>query len=329
MANICCLYCGEENPDSATHCENCGLPLPKKSKLKMQERREINHPKSALKKDAAVLDKEPEFTVLEVEDTPKAPSFALEQKPFASIPINPYIAGSPVGDSSAFIGRREILNEVRRILSNPNQNAMTLFGQRRIGKTSLLQYLERTLPVEGSFQTVYFDLEDRAAKPLDDVLTELAQTIASKLGLPYPAITQNVQQVFQNKWLLRVLSNLPKGQSLVLLFDEFDVLADPQGGQAARDFFPYLRHLLMLDRQRLQFVFVLGRNIGDLNQIALSLLKGMPDRRVSLFDKAETEVLIRLSERNGSLYWSKESIEAIWNLTNGHPYLTQALCWEV
>jgi tetratricopeptide (TPR) repeat protein len=87
--------------------------------------------------------------------------------------------------------------------------------------------------------------------------------------------------------------------------------------------------LLALDRQRLQFVFVLGRNIGDLNQIALSLLKGVPDRRVSLFDREETTALVKLSEQNDTLHWEAEGIQTVWELTNGHPYLTQAICWEV
>ena len=31
-------------------------------------------------------------------------------------PINPYVAGNPVGDSPAFIGRADVLREVLRVL---------------------------------------------------------------------------------------------------------------------------------------------------------------------------------------------------------------------
>ena len=55
---------------------------------------------------------------------------------------NPYIAGNPVGKSPAFVGREDVLREVLRILRSTSQNAITLFGQRRIGKTSVLQWLE-------------------------------------------------------------------------------------------------------------------------------------------------------------------------------------------
>ena len=62
-----------------------------------------------------------------------------------SNPQNPYIAGDPVGRTHAFVGREDVLREVLRILRHPNQNAITLHGQRRIGKTSVVQYLEAHL----------------------------------------------------------------------------------------------------------------------------------------------------------------------------------------
>jgi formylglycine-generating enzyme required for sulfatase activity len=132
--------------------------------------------------------------------------------------------------------------------------------------------------------------------------------------------------------LPNALQTLPAGQSLVLLFDEFDVLADPGSGQAAGAFFPYLRDLLALDPARLQFVFVLGRNMADLSSIALSLFKGAPSRRVSLLAEKDTYRLVRLSEDNHSLAWGEEAVRRVWELTHGHPYLTQALCshvWEM
>lgn len=124
---------------------------------------------------------------------------------------------------------------------------------------------------------------------------------------------------------------MPPGCALVLLFDEFDVLADPKGEQAGKAFFPYLRRLITSDPARLQFVFVIGRNIDDLDNIALSLFKGTPARRVSLLNQRDTAKLIRLSETNKSLFWNQDAINLVWQLTSGNPFLTQQLCshvWE-
>ena len=248
-----------------------------------------------------------------------------------AIPLNPYVAGNPVGDSPAFVGRADVLREVLRVLRRPQDNAIVLFGQRRIGKTSILQHLAAWLPPEGPYRPVYFDLQDKADWPLDRVLQDLARTIAHTLGQPGPNLVPDPATAFRQEWLPAVLGDLPDGYSLLLLFDEFDVLADPKAKQAVAAFFPYLRDLLASDPRRLQFVFVIGRNIHDLANIALSLFKGTPYQRVSLLDKEDTIKLVRLSEANGTLRWTLPAMLYVYKLTNGHPFLTQQVCshvWE-
>ncbi len=252
------------------------------------------------------------------------------------LPLNPYIAGNPVGASPAFIGRADVLRGVLRVLRRSQDNAIVLFGQRRIGKTSILQQLMVQLPQRGPYAPVYFDLQDKADLPLDRILQDLAATIAHTLALPEPDLGPDPKSTFHQTWLPTLFEALPApsgehSSALVLLFDEFDVLADPQRKETAQAFFAYLRELLMYDRDRLQFVFVIGRNVDDLDTIALSLFKGVPYRRVSLLSREDTDKLIRLSEGNETLRWSAAACEAVWGLTNGHPFLTQQLCshiWE-
>jgi formylglycine-generating enzyme required for sulfatase activity/tetratricopeptide (TPR) repeat protein len=254
------------------------------------------------------------------------------------LPLNPYVAGNPVGDSPAFVGRADVLREVARVLRRPQDNAVVLYGQRRIGKTSILQHLEARLPGEGPYCPVYFDLQDKAAWPLGRVLQDLARTVAHALDRPDPDLGHDPETAFREEWLPVALDALPAGggdeggaASLVLLFDEFDVLTDPGAEQAAATFFPYLRGLLASDPGRLQFVFVIGRNVDDLDHIALSLFKGTPAMRVSLLSREDTAELVRLSQGNDTLQWPDEAVERVWELTNGHPFLTQQLCshaWE-
>jgi hypothetical protein len=234
-----------------------------------------------------------------------------------ALPTNPYVAGNPVGDSPAFVGRADVLREVLRVLRRPQDNAIVLYGQRRIGKTSILQHLAALLPQEGPYRTVYFDLQDKAAWPLGRVLQSLAQAMAHTLGRAEPDLGSDPETAFRQEWLPGVLDGLPDGCSLVLLFDEFDVLADPQKRQAAV-FFPYLRELLALDPQRLQFGFVVGRNVDDLANIALSFFKGAPARRVSLLSQGDTAELVRLSEKNGTLCRPEDAVKRVCRLTNGH-----------
>lgn len=247
-----------------------------------------------------------------------------------SLPSNPYIAGEPVGRTPAFVGREDVLREVLHILRHPVHNAITLFGQRRIGKTSILQWLEVHLPAQGPYVPVYFDLMGWTDRPLRAVLQGLAEAVARVLGRTPPQLGAEAPRVFREIWLPEALATLEPGQSLVLLMDEFDVLADPEADRnIKRTFFTYMRDLRTLDPQRLQFVFVLGRSLHDLDIVAQGLFKDLPHRRVSLLSPEATRQLVRLSERDGSLTWTDAAVERVWEWTHGHPYLTQALCAEV
>jgi tetratricopeptide (TPR) repeat protein len=243
---------------------------------------------------------------------------------------NPYIVGNPVGNSPVFVGRADILREVQRVIRDPQENAIVLYGQRRIGKTSVLQELENRLPKEGAYYPILFDLQDKAEWSLGRVLRELAHQISSFLKLAPPDLGDKPETTFRQVWLPDVLNNLPINASLVLLFDEFDVLANLGSKQAGAAFFPYLRDLLNTNPILMNCVFAMGRNINDLSSIALSLFKNVPAKHVSLLSHEETVQLIHLSQTNQTLNWSNdEVVEKVWQLTNGHPFLTQALCSHI
>jgi TPR repeat protein/tetratricopeptide (TPR) repeat protein len=244
-------------------------------------------------------------------------------------PVNPHVAGNPVGGSDAFVGREDVLRAVVEPLGQRSNQGIVLYGQRRIGKTSILQQLVATLPERTGHRPVWFDLQDKAAHSLDEVLADLAIAIAGALGLPEPKPEGGVEAWFRDAWLPPVLASMPEGVSLVLLFDEFDVLADVQAKQAASALFPYLRRLLEKNAPRLRAVFVIGRNIDDLENVAHALFKGLPTYQVSLLARKDAEAVIRLGEANGSIRWNAEAVEAAWGLTHGHPLLLQALCSQV
>ena len=243
--------------------------------------------------------------------------------------LNPYVAGNPVGGSKAFVGRADVLRSVLRVLNGAGENALVLFGQRRIGKTSVLRELERLLPNEGVFTPVYFDLQDKAALPLDTVLAQLAQRVVTQLDLDIEVGNGNgFQDTFQSHFIPDVLGSMPEKASLVILFDEFDVLDAPDKSQAGAAFFPYLRDLLSLD-PRLQFIFVIGRRPEDLSSLTLSVFKGIKSERISLLTQKDTAELVKLAHENGSLGIPDQIADHVYTLTGGHPYLAQQLCQEM
>lgn len=250
------------------------------------------------------------------------------------MPLNPYIAGPPVSDPNAFFGREEVFRDVMHMLRNPHNNAIVLYGQRRIGKTSVLLQLKNRLAEQGEFTPIYFDLQDKAAKALSEVLYELAHQIASVTGqdMPNRSLFDDNGEFFRNVFLPAAATAKGTG-GLVLLFDEFDVLEDQKvtiGNQAGQAFFPYLR-TWMAEQQKVKFYIVIGRRPEELSTNAISAFKGVRASRISLLRKNDHESVIRQSEHQNSLFWTDAAIDRIWNWTQGHTYLTQLLCsviWE-
>jgi tetratricopeptide (TPR) repeat protein len=244
--------------------------------------------------------------------------------------INPYITGKPVGDSSAFIGRADILRDVGQMLRHPKNHAFVLYGQRCIGKTSVLQHLKVHLPTWGNYHPVYFSLQDKATWTVNQVVSELARTIVYSLNQTMVDLGEEPKTVFIDSWLPNIFSSLPANTILVLLFDEFDVLDDPKAEQAGAAFFPYLRQLLNNNLQNLKFVFAIGRNLDDIDNIAVSLFMGvLPLKRLSLLNKEDTTKLVHFSENNNSLNWPAKVVECVWDYTRGHPFITQQICFHV
>ncbi len=246
-----------------------------------------------------------------------------------TLPLNPYIVG-PALRERGFWGRDDVFGFVKFVLSQPDQHAVVLSGQRRIGKTSILQNLQRRLPTD-QFVCVYFDLMNQARKPLGEVLYVLAHTIADELSIAGPG-----REAFDNSGSGLRAHLLPAAYAacgerrLVLLLDEFDVLdtlAEEQlpPESAARAFFPFLRDLMAAE-PRLGFVFVIGRKTSDLGIETKAAFKSAQSRRISVLDEADARKLIETAQRDGSLRFAPGVTDRVLALTAGHPFFVQLLC---
>lgn len=253
--------------------------------------------------------------------------------------FNPYIAGNPLKENNLFFGRQDILEWVSNKLSNKSVNALVLFGQRRIGKTSLLFQIQKKTP-STDYLVVYIDLQNLSNTPLSEMLLYFAEKILSELSkkINDSSVLDQVHDFkfddkgkeFQDRFLPWVYKTIGDNRRLVLLFDEFDVLEEVDEITLKREssrkkMLPFLRQLLNEDRQ-LAMVFAVGRRPSDLNDDISSTFKNSYHRELWVLDKNSAIDLIKQSQDNQTLFYSEEAIERILELTNGHPYLTQLLC---
>jgi photosystem II stability/assembly factor-like uncharacterized protein/tetratricopeptide (TPR) repeat protein len=243
---------------------------------------------------------------------------------------NPYIAGPPIGGDEGFYGRQDVFDFVRKTFSSAHQKVIVLFGQRRVGKTSILYQLQKPSNLPAGFHPIYFNLEGRASQNLNEVLYALADKITGSLSLP--PVTQSEFQdngdYFSERFLPQTYQAL-QAQRLLLLFDEFDVLGEELSDEmvALNTFFPYLQQRLF-DQEKLVYIFVVGRRLEELTPEFLATFKQARTRPISFLSREDARRLIR-EPMLGILEYDDEAIEQILSVTACHPYLTQLVCFEL
>jgi len=229
-----------------------------------------------------------------------------------------------------FYGRDAVLQFVRNTLRSPFQNVVVLFGQRRIGKTSVLHQLKRPGQIPPGYRPVYFDLQGRADHQLDQVLYGLAREIARSLGIPIPPREAFAEESFFQYGFLPEVSKVLGGDRLMVLVDEFDVLGGEEvTPEAAYNvLFNYLQDLLIDEQRLLTFVFVVGRRLDELPSRIKATFKSAQCKRISVLDRAAAVRLVT-EPSAGVVTFGDDAVSTLLDLTSGHPYFLQLLCYEL
>jgi hypothetical protein len=251
--------------------------------------------------------------------------------------INPYTVGPPVMEGS-FYGRDKLLFQVSRSLRSTN--VVLLQGQRRIGKTSFLKQLVNFLSQEQAevFNLplrvpIFFDIQRYVQDTLSQFQLHLAGTIAcavntfnsTPISIPTLVEWEADSALFQDRWLPQIYENLGN-QELVILVDEFDNFDEQISPHAMQTLVPFIRGLVS-GESRLKWVFTLGRLSGKVSLEYDPIVRTGEEFKLSFFTPEEARQLIVEPAKN--LFYKPEAVERIYQLTNGQPHLTQALCSKI
>ena len=240
---------------------------------------------------------------------------------------NPYIIGRPITEANLFFGRESLFQFVADNLHKGSQ-VILLHGQRRIGKSSVLAQIPNFVDLE-NFTFVPLSLEGDSQKPLGEVLHELARDSLEHFGLIGSIVLPSISElehdpkIFVDRFLLQLRHAL-KTQNLVLLLDEFDAFYSLK--VAAGHLFQYLQSEVY-HHPDLYIIPVVGRQLNDLPEL-VSLFREAPNQEVGLLDRRSAERLITMPAE-GLLDYSQDAINAILELSAGHPYFTQVVCFAV
>ncbi len=151
-----------------------------------------------------------------------------------------------------FFGRRKEVSRVLSRIGGQRPQSVSIVGERRIGKSSLLFHLtcpdvrKRYLPQDDDLLVVFFDLQQLHDLPPEQFLLLLSDRIRKTAEGLSPGTTTGGYAEFQ-----AVLEQLAaNGKRLVLLFDEFDAITS--NPLFRKEFYSFLRS--MANNQAVSYV---------------------------------------------------------------------------
>jgi len=248
---------------------------------------------------------------------------------------NPYQYQQPATEPRRFAGRTEALAFIQTHLAGGAQaNALVILGPPQIGKTSLL----RMLPYHLDPHYIPIRLALRAGTVAGEAawLNALAATIPEALTelkiqsarLPeLPGEIPELREALRGEYLAAGLHDLRRDRHLLLLVDNAErLLTAVQQRTLPRDTFAFLAELLAAHDH-----FDLILSFDARHEPALLSLGPPIDPaliyRLGALTHGEMDALLQIPAEEGGLDFQPAALEALYELTAGHPYLAQLMGW--
>ena len=255
---------------------------------------------------------------------------------FQRIP-NPYIVGHPVKSADVFYGRDDVFRFITENISGTLQDrTLVLYGQRRTGKTSVLYQVSRGL-LGDDFIPVLIDMQELAllVNSTGDFLSEIAYQLTRairKAGIEIDEPSPDVFEITPTRTFNRFLDTLEDtlgNRRIVCMFDEFELIEDKiADGKLDTEILGYFRSLIQ-HRDNLVFIFTGTHKLEEMTHDYWSVLFNIAlYHHISFLDLADATKLIR-NPVAGYLDIDELAVEKILDLTRGHPYYIQLLCWAL
>ncbi len=272
---------------------------------------------------------------------------------------NPYVAGRPIRpeDGPLFAGRRDEMKQIEEKLQTGV--GLVIWGQRRIGKTSILLHLRERMPHD--LLPVYLNLQLLMANTTGGFLYAVARESAKQLSgqlrgtvpgagatgplpmgahsestgsLPLSVLNLPSAEEFNrepylsfNHLLEEVAARLQPGQRVLLSFDEFEELEQRvKDGKIEKEIFTYLRGVTQTGRG-FALMFAGLHTLEEMTHDYWNpFFQSVQTIRIGYLSELDAEQLIRDPIEQFPLNYELEAINRITQVTRSHPYLTQSLC---
>ncbi|MCC3418338.1 MAG: ATP-binding protein [Microcoleus sp. PH2017_29_MFU_D_A] len=250
---------------------------------------------------------------------------------------SPYIIAVPLTEQQqTFTGRTDISRRIEQLLLDRRRPPLLLYGQRRMGKTSLLNNLGRLLP--SNIIPMFVDLQGPVSSASDsagflyNIAKSMANSAKRQSALTLPSLDRETLQddpfTRFDEWLDRVETALQENIALLAL-DEFEALDDAirKGRFDEQDVLGMLRHLIQ-HRPRFKIMLAGSHTIEEFQRWA-SYLINVQVLHISYLKEPEARQLIEQPVQDFPLRYEPKAIDRVLQLTRCHPCLVQMFCAEI
>ena len=256
----------------------------------------------------------------------------------------PYDHTAPVTSTEHLYGRRDELNRLVRAANAPTVGSAYLFGQKRVGKTSLANALAEQLNVDGrekgiDWIVVYGGSGDYVMSDAVSTLTQLGRflfnqirrklerSIPNIMQYPVPDFTKGLAPL--STFIDHVLDT-DENDSIRMLFilDEFDELPMEllRRTELATALFQPIRQIST--KPKCGFLLVGGENIGQLMVLQGDRLNKFEAVGIDYLNRPEFSDLIREPVKHW-LTITSEALEALYESCSGNPFYAKLLAAEI
>jgi len=244
---------------------------------------------------------------------------------------NPYTIGDPVvGDR--FIGREDILRQLEELwFINTSPQSVILYGHRRMGKTSILR--NATTKVNTEVRVAYVNLlsVSSASNGITDILMAICDALEEVTEIPVPSNNDLLQ--FPENTFRRYLEQVTKtftGKGLIIALDEFEKIEELiDAGKLSKDFLGFLRGMVQMS-SKLAFAFAGLHTLQEMNADYFQpFYASFIPISVAFLNRDATHQVLANPDPEFLLEYEPAALDHIYDLTNGQPYLTQLIGFQL
>lgn len=235
-----------------------------------------------------------------------------------------------------FYGREDIIKKIRKNISGGDYDkVLVIHGLRRVGKTSILYYLNQT--VNANLIPVLIDIQRVQNVTntsefvynafVEPIIEALEDQLDVEVPVPEESSFDSLPMIRLDKFLNKLKKHLD-GKKILFMMDEFEGLIDAVNeGKIDKNIFESIRNM-MQHREDSRFILVGADKVVEmLNDYASTIFSISVNIPVSFLEHSAAQQMI--VEMAPEAKYTENAIKRLLELTNGHPYYTKILCSSV